>query len=75
MVSTAMTEVTGSRTTLGLEHQFHLFMARNWLAIGILEEARREFQSLPPEIQAHPEAESLRRRLFSRRQNDEGDDK
>jgi hypothetical protein len=75
MVSTAMTQGTGSRTTLGPEHQFHLFMVRNWMAIRILDEARREFQSLPPEIQSHPEAEALRRQLFSRRQNDESDDK
>jgi hypothetical protein len=59
--------VAVERAPLGPDDLFHLFMARNWLAIGIVEEARREFNSLPQEAKMHPEAADLRRKLFTRR--------
>ena len=62
-----MTNVDLLRTTLSPEHLFHLLMARNWLRIGSLEEARREFQLLPPDVQSHPEAQEVRQQLLSRR--------
>jgi hypothetical protein len=54
---------TEVETALSPEHLLHLTMARNWLAIGDQEEARREFQSLPRDAQIHPQAEEIRRQL------------
>jgi hypothetical protein len=70
-----MRDAATQTTDLEEEHLFRLFMARNWLAIGGLEEARREFQSLPPHAQMHPAARAVRQQLFARRQDDEGHNK
>ena len=56
--------VTLERTPLAPEHLLQLLVIRNWLAIGIIEEARREFNSLPEHAQTHPEADEIRRELF-----------
>jgi hypothetical protein len=63
------------RTSLNPEHLFHLLMARNWLRIGSIEDAYREFQLLPPKVQRHPEAQEIRQQLFSRCKEDKNEDK
>ena len=63
-----MTDIAAlERTPLAPPDLFHLLMARNWLAIGSVEEARREFNALPQDAKMHPEAAGLRERLFTRR--------
>ena len=62
MTDTAAVE----RTPLAPDDLLHLLMARNWLAMGSIDEARREFDCLPQAAKSHPEAAQLRHQLFSR---------
>lgn len=66
MVHLAMIGTMERRSTLAPQELFHLLMARNWLAIGCVEEAIREFNLLPEEAKTHPDADPIRHQLFSR---------
>ncbi len=61
-----ITDAPAVEPPLAPNHLLRLLVVRNWLAIGIIEEARCEFNALPQHAKMHPEADEIRAQLFAR---------